>query len=199
MHCTSRPAVEPVAFGSDLDDPFDDGFNNDFETDINLPPDEIGFDAPFGASLQGDSDNLLANVKVVPDLTANALVIRATPQAFNLIEDTIRRLDRAPLQVLIEATIAEVVLNDLLALRRAVLLLETGSFAGGFNTSSPAGNTANNALLSPLAALARLQLHLHARQLEHHHRRAVAGHRRAGPLLAVAGRSGQQRSDPDRR
>lgn len=145
---SSSPSVEPVAFGSDLDDPF----NTDFETDINLPPDDIGFDAPLGPALRGGGNDLLANVKIVPDLTANALVIRATPQAFNLIEDTIRRLDRAPLQVLIEATIAEVVLNDLL--RYGVqYFFSSGSFSGGFNSSSPAGNTGNNALLSPLAAL----------------------------------------------
>ena len=153
---SSRPAVEPVAFGADLDDPFDDNFNNDFETDIGLPPDnagfDTGFDTSFGASSSGGGDDLLANVKIVPDLTANALVIRATPQAFNLIEDTIRRLDRAPLQVLIEATIAEVVLNDLL--RYGVqYYFSAGSFQGGFNSSSPAGNTGNNSLLSPLAAL----------------------------------------------
>ncbi len=152
----SGPTVEQVGFDNAFDSGIQNEFDNTFETDIALPPDNGGvggiIDQPFGATLPGDSNDLLANVKVVPDLTANALVIRATPQAFNLIEDTIRRLDRAPLQVLIEATIAEVVLNDLL--RYGVqYYFSTGSFQGGFNTSSPAGNTASNSLLSPLAAL----------------------------------------------
>lgn len=51
-------------------------------------------------------------VRVVADEKNNALVIYARPRDYRMIEDAIKRLDVVPLQVLIEATIAEVTLND---------------------------------------------------------------------------------------
>lgn len=50
--------------------------------------------------------------KVSADEHNNALVILATAQEYALLEDALRQMDTAPLQVLIEATIAEVTLND---------------------------------------------------------------------------------------
>ena len=67
----------------------------------------------------------------------NSLLIRATPDDYERIEATLARLDTAPWQVLIEATIAEVTLND--QLRYGVqYFLESGSFAGGFISSGAA-------------------------------------------------------------
>lgn len=100
---------------------------------------------------------LLDNVKVVADTLANALLIRATPQAYALIERTIKRLDRAPLQVLIEATIAEVALND--TLRYGVqYYFDSGSFRGGFNTTTGgnADGTIDGTSGNALAPLARV-------------------------------------------
>ncbi len=51
-------------------------------------------------------------LRVIPDEANNALVILATPGQYRTVEQTLRRLDVVPLQVLIEATIAEVTLND---------------------------------------------------------------------------------------
>ena len=71
-------------------------------------------------------------VKVVASKANNSLLIRATPEEYDRIEATLARLDTAPWQVLIEATIAEVTLND--TLRYGVqYFLEQGSFAGGFS------------------------------------------------------------------
>lgn len=53
-------------------------------------------------------------VRVVADDKNNALVIFAKPRDYRMIENTIKRLDIIPLQVLIEATIAEVTLNHTL-------------------------------------------------------------------------------------
>jgi general secretion pathway protein D len=53
-------------------------------------------------------------VQVRADTATNSLVVVAPPEQYRLIESTIRRLDILPTQVLIEATIAEVVLNDTL-------------------------------------------------------------------------------------
>ncbi|MBV8534029.1 MAG: type II secretion system secretin GspD [Alphaproteobacteria bacterium] len=52
--------------------------------------------------------------RVVADEKNNALVIFARPRDYKMIEDVIRRLDVVPLQVMLEATIAEVTLNDAL-------------------------------------------------------------------------------------
>jgi general secretion pathway protein D len=50
--------------------------------------------------------------RVVADEKNNALVIFARPRDYKMIEDVIRRLDVVPMQVILEATIAEVTLND---------------------------------------------------------------------------------------
>ncbi|HKW55166.1 MAG TPA: type II secretion system secretin GspD, partial [Stellaceae bacterium] len=63
--------------------------------------------------LKGNGDDLKTpSVRIVADEKNNALVIYARPRDYKMIEDAIRRLDVVPLQVLIEATIAEVTLND---------------------------------------------------------------------------------------
>ncbi len=114
------------------------------------PP--LPFDAPFSELPPSERRNLLESVKIVPNELSNTLVVRATPQAYALIEQTLRRLDVAPLQVLIEATIAEVVLND--QLRYGVqYFFQAGSFKGGFNTTTDGGvdGTVNPNLLEPLA------------------------------------------------
>lgn len=51
-------------------------------------------------------------IQIVPDIRNNALVISATPEEYRQIESALRQLDVTPLQVLIEATIAEVTLTD---------------------------------------------------------------------------------------
>jgi general secretion pathway protein D len=52
--------------------------------------------------------------RVVADEKNNALVVYARPRDYKMIEDVIRRLDVVPMQVMLEATIAEVTLNDAL-------------------------------------------------------------------------------------
>jgi len=148
-----QPSAVPVGFdpgaGADAAPMFQDDPGGEFGTP---PPDGIGAEGGVPRPAAGNGSDLFANVKVVADETANALVIRATPQAYQLIEQTIRRLDRAPLQVLIEATIAEVVLNDLLRFG-VQYYFDAGGVQGGFNTtgSGPAG--AGSGLLDPLGQL----------------------------------------------
>lgn len=90
-------------------------------------------------------------VKVVPNKATNSVVVRATPPVWEQIEGTLRRLDAAPAQVLIEATIAEVLLND--ALRYGVqYFIEAGNFRFGFNSTVPGANGATGFRnLEPLA------------------------------------------------
>lgn len=63
----------------------------------------------------GAADGLeLPPIRVVADTKTNALVILARPRDYPIVESIIKKLDIVPLQVLIEATIAEVTLNDAL-------------------------------------------------------------------------------------
>jgi general secretion pathway protein D len=52
------------------------------------------------------------DIRIIADERNNSLVILATPGEYRMIEATLERLDIIPLQVLIEATIVEVSLND---------------------------------------------------------------------------------------
>ena len=51
-------------------------------------------------------------LRIVSDARNNALIIYANPKEYELIDQAMQRLDVVPLQVLIEATIAEVTLNN---------------------------------------------------------------------------------------
>lgn len=71
--------------------------------------DGVGQSAPTANEvvLQGEEE-----IRVIAVDSSNALVIHATPQDYRMVEDAVRQLDVLPLQVLIEATILEVSLND---------------------------------------------------------------------------------------
>ena len=53
-----------------------------------------------------------SNTRIVADEANNSLLIRALPKEYRKIEAALRELDKPPLQVLLEATIAEVTLRD---------------------------------------------------------------------------------------
>ena len=63
---------------------------------------------PVGNGSGGEPGEL----KIVPNTENNALLIYATPNEFSVIETALRRLDVTPIQVLIEASLAEVSLTD---------------------------------------------------------------------------------------
>ena len=79
--------------------------------------------APAGAAILGGAGGVFGGdgagrpgqepqPRIVADEKNNALVIYAKPREYRIIEAALRKLDIVPLQVLIEATIAEVSLND---------------------------------------------------------------------------------------
>jgi len=89
------------------------------------------------AGIRRNSDD--TGIRFVADERNNAVVITATTKQYRLIESTIRKLDILPLQVLIEATIAEVKLTD--DLRYGLQwAFETGDFGGNLSTKSVANN-----------------------------------------------------------
>src|SRR6185437_13421670 len=76
-----------------------------------------GPSGPGGAAepgTQGPQQIELPPMRIVADEKNNSLVVYARPRDYRLLEDALRRIDVPPLEVLIEATIAEVTLgNDL--------------------------------------------------------------------------------------
>jgi len=76
-----------------------------------------GQDYP-GASLLGSGgkpaggSGLLPNVRITADVSNNAVLVYANAESQRVVEQTIRQIDRPQRQIAIEATIAEVTLND---------------------------------------------------------------------------------------
>jgi general secretion pathway protein D len=68
---------------------------------------------PPAATTAGDAAlQASESVRIIADETNNALIIMATPREYRSVLAALQKLDIRPLQVLIEATIAEVKLND---------------------------------------------------------------------------------------
>jgi len=64
-------------------------------------------------SRTADGDNSQAGaLKIVPNTENNSLLMYATPSEFTVIENALKRLDVPPIQVMIEASLAEVSLTD---------------------------------------------------------------------------------------
>jgi general secretion pathway protein D len=76
-----------------------------------------GQDYPVGAPLGGGGrpaggSAILPNVRITADVTNNAVLVYASAESQRVVEQTIRQIDRPQRQIAIEATIAEVTLND---------------------------------------------------------------------------------------
>lgn len=105
----------------------------------------IGADLFGGQQEPTDIDlGTAGHIRVIADDVKNALVILAKPRDYRLVESALKQLDILPLQVLIEATIIEVVLND--ALRYGVeYFIKQGDFAvtnrSSLNLGSIRGDT----------------------------------------------------------
>jgi len=95
---------------------------------------------PAAESLSGDKGAEAENrIRIIANRRNNALLIYATPSEYRVIEGMLRKIDITPLQVLIEATIAEVTLNDQLNYGTQFFL--GGKFAGILTTAGPAQTT----------------------------------------------------------
>jgi len=92
-----------------------------------------GASAESGEGISAESQG---EITIIADQDNNAIIVMATQQDYRAIEATIRRLDIAPRQVLIEATIAEVTLSDSLAYG-VRWFLENSDWELGFNAPVP--------------------------------------------------------------
>ncbi|HEX9462983.1 MAG TPA: type II secretion system secretin GspD, partial [Alphaproteobacteria bacterium] len=97
----------------------------------SLSPTGPGADSQSAASTKG--------IRIIPDRRNNALLIFATPSEYSLIEAALRKIDVLPLQVLVEATVAEVTLND-------ALQYGTQFFLKQHDNSEVLSNVANGAI-----------------------------------------------------
>lgn len=72
-------------------------------------PDDTG-----ASSTSGDPDDgrVVGEVRIVPDERTNALIIKATAHDYDVVKETIKKLDILPRQVIIEVLVAEVALSD---------------------------------------------------------------------------------------
>ncbi len=118
---------------------------------------------PGGSSGAGEDPNA---VKIIPNAQNNAILVYATPQERDTVLSMLRKIDILPLQVRIDATIAEVTLNDALqygtqfffkaGINGALNFSPAGAAAGAFGSGFPGfvlsgpnnGNAALNALQS---------------------------------------------------
>jgi general secretion pathway protein D len=79
-------------------------------------PNPSAQDSLPGASNSGtrstSNGGVLQNVRITADVTNNAVLVYANAESQRVVEQTIRQIDRPQRQIAIEATIAEVTLND---------------------------------------------------------------------------------------
>jgi general secretion pathway protein D len=78
--------------------------------DTYSPSDATGNEVP-GQAGQGVLGKA-SRIQIIADSSNNAIFVLATPRDYKLVDAAIEHLDVTPLQVLIEATIAEVTLNN---------------------------------------------------------------------------------------
>ncbi|MGI4799128.1 MAG: type II secretion system secretin GspD [Janthinobacterium lividum] len=106
-----------------------------------------GLDPTGGASGSGGGGNDadLNAMRIIPNAENNALLLYATPAEHDTVEAMLHKIDILPLQVRIDAVIAEVTLNDSLNYGTQ-FFFKNGGINGALNFS-PAG-TAANALAS---------------------------------------------------
>jgi general secretion pathway protein D len=87
--------------------------NADSQSNLTKEQPALGTASPVVATSGGsDSGSSDMPATIIADPDNNAILIMASPKDYNKIKSTIARLDVSPKQVLIEATIAEVVLSD---------------------------------------------------------------------------------------
>lgn len=88
-------------------------------TTVEARPDPNALAAPVeGGGSLSDLGGAGSRIRITADVSTNSVLVHASQQESKMIERTIRELDRAPVQVAIEATVAEITLND--ALRNGV-------------------------------------------------------------------------------
>jgi general secretion pathway protein D len=106
----------------------------------------------------GGGAAILPNVRITADVTNNTVLVYADQESQRIVEQTIRQIDRPQRQIAIEATIAEVTLNDTLNYGvQFFLASQKGSIANtirtGAGTTAAATDPPSNAVNAAASAL----------------------------------------------
>jgi general secretion pathway protein D len=93
---------------------------------------------PSGAS--NENAPMLTGIRITPDVVNNSLLVFSSEENYRVVEHAIRQIDRPQMQVAIDATIAEVTLNN--ALNYGVqFYLTSGNLGSVLNTAATAPPT----------------------------------------------------------
>jgi len=98
----------------------------------------------------GTGTAVLPNVRITADAVNNTLLIYANQESYRLIEQTLRQIDRPQLQVSIDATIAEITLNESLSYGVQFFLKSKDLGLGDDKGSGVLSRTASQILSRPL-------------------------------------------------
>ncbi|HEY4042323.1 MAG TPA: secretin N-terminal domain-containing protein, partial [Rhodopila sp.] len=104
---------------------------------------------PLSAETGGGAATNVNRLRIIANRTNNALLVFATPDEYSVIEGMLHKIDIIPLQVLIEATIAEVDLND-------QLQYGTQFFLKMDHVAETLGPSSINSTLGPYPAISAL-------------------------------------------
>lgn len=152
--------VKPVSFGQDL------GSSAPVPPMPGVMPSRM--DEGAGSVQSGDSEEgrVVGDVRIVPDERTNALIIKATAHDYEIVKETIKKLDLMPKQVIIEVLVAEVTLSDSFNLG-IEWFIKTGMFAfsQSFGLGAGSGFTATfvdsndvRAFLTTLSSLTKVNV-----------------------------------------
>jgi general secretion pathway protein D len=106
-----------------------------------------------GGARPAGGTGILPNVRITADVTNNAVLVYADQESQRIVEQTIRQIDRPQRQIAIEATIAEVTLNDqlnygvqfFLASQKGSISNTIAGVSSGTTAIEPASNAVNAA------------------------------------------------------
>jgi general secretion pathway protein D len=99
--------------------------------------------AGAGGAFGGQRDAAQANIRITPDIVNNSILVYASQETQRIVEQTLRQIDRPLMQVAIDATVAEVTLNDTLSY--GVQYYLAGTQLGGTNTGTSTSTSATGA------------------------------------------------------
>jgi general secretion pathway protein D len=105
---------------------------------------------PLSGGPTGTGTAVLPNVRITADAVNNTLLIYANQESYRLIEQTLRQIDRPQLQVSIDATIAEITLNESLTYGVQFFLKSRDLGLGDDKGSGLLSRTATQILSRPL-------------------------------------------------
>ncbi|MEA2898084.1 MAG: ral secretion pathway protein, partial [Bradyrhizobium sp.] len=95
----------------------------------------------LGGGTRPAGAGILQNIRITADVTNNTVLVYADQESQRIVEQTIRQIDRPQRQIAIEATIAEVTLNDQLNYGvQFFLASRKGSVSNTISGVSPSGS-----------------------------------------------------------